>query len=90
LSILNAIRLKDSIRLIGVTLSHLKRDDNDQMALFDYRAKEKSILNAVDSINDKYGDFTITWASYLEQAEPPGVISPAWKPSGVRNVNVRN
>jgi DNA polymerase-4 len=90
LSILNAIRLKDSVRLIGVTLSHLRRDDNDQMALFDHRAKERSILNAVDSINDKYGDFTITWASYLEQAEQPGVISPAWRPSGVRNVNIKN
>ena len=88
LAILNAIRLRDKVRLIGVSLSHLKRDNNDQMSLFDYKAKEKSILQAVDAINDKHGEFTITWASYLEQAGPPGVISPAWRPSGIRNVKV--
>ncbi|MBI4848985.1 MAG: DNA polymerase IV [Nitrospirae bacterium] len=90
LGILNSIRLRDKVRLVGVSISQLKRDDNDQMALFDHRAKEKSILNAVDSINDKHGEFTVTWASYLEQAKPPGVISPAWRPSGVRNVNIKN
>ncbi|MBI5056087.1 MAG: DNA polymerase IV [Nitrospirae bacterium] len=90
LGILNSIRLRDKVRLVGVSISQLKRDDNEQMALFDHRAKEKSILNAVDSINDKHGEFTVTWASYLEQARPPGVISSAWRPSGVRNVNIKN
>jgi len=82
--------LKDRVRLIGVSISHLRRDDDAQMSLFDCRAKEKSVLHAVDAINDKFGDFTVTWASYLEQIEPPAVISPAWRPSGVRNVRVKN
>ncbi len=90
LSILHSTRLKNRVRLIGVSISHLRRDDDAQMALFDCRAKEKSVLHAVDAINDKFGDFTVTWASYLEQMEPPDVISPAWRPSGVRNVRVKN
>jgi len=53
-------------------------------------AKTKSMLQAVDSLNDKFGDSTITWAAYLKTTESPSVISPAWKPSGVRNTNIKN
>lgn len=88
LNILKSIRLKDKVRLIGVCLSSLTQE-HDQMALFKERAKEKSILRTIDAINDKYGDFKITWASYLERREPPRVISPAWRPSGIRNIHVR-
>ena len=59
------------------------------MALFNDDAKGKSMLKAVDTLNDKFGDFTVTWAAYLKTAESPSVISPAWKPAGVRNVNVK-
>ncbi len=87
--ILDSIKLTDKVRLVGVSLSHLMREDEDQMTLFNSNTKAKSMLKAVDSLNDKYGDFTITWASYLKTVEAPSVISPAWKPSGVRNTNVK-
>lgn len=89
LDILDSIKLTDKVRLIGVSLSHLMQDNEDQQSLFNNDIKGKSMLKAVDSLNDKYGDFTVTWASYLKTAEPTSVISPAWKPSGVRNVNVK-
>jgi DNA polymerase-4 len=88
LEILDSIRLVDKVRLLGISLSQLLRDD-DQLALFNDNAKSKSMLKAVDSLNDKFGDFTVTWASYLKTVEPSSVISPAWKPSGVRNVNIK-
>jgi len=88
ISILESIRLKNSVRLIGVSLSNLIKDCN-QMLLFEERRREKALLQAVDAVNDKYGDFKLIWASYLKQMEPPRVISPAWKPSGIRNINVR-
>lgn len=88
LGILRDIRLKDSVRLIGVTLSHLE-SENGQMILFKDREKEKSVLRAVDEINDREGEFMITWASYLRRKEPPAVISPAWRPSGIRHINVK-
>ena len=90
LCILDSLRLKDSVRLIGVSLSHLMREQDDQLALFSDVAKAKSMLEAVDEINDRYGDFTVTWASYLETTGPPSVISPAWRPSGVWNVDIKN
>lgn len=88
ISILNKSSLKDSVRLIGVCLSCLVRD-RDQMLLFEEKRREKALLRAVDAVNDRFGDFKIIWASYLQQMEPPRVISPAWKPSGVRNIHVR-
>ena len=88
--ILASIRLVDKVRLIGVSLSQLMPEEDDQMDLFAADAKTKSVLKAVDSLNDKFGDSTITWASYLKTTESPSVISPAWKPSGVRNTNIKN
>lgn len=87
--ILDSIRLADKVRLLGVSLSELLQDNGGQLALFHDDAKEKSILKAVDRLNDKFGDFTVTWASYLKTMEPPGVISPAWRPSGVRHIDIK-
>ena len=41
--------------------------------------------------NDRFGDFTVTYGSLLGNNEEKGshVISPAWKPEGIRNVQVR-
>jgi DNA polymerase IV len=88
ISILNKTILRDRVRLLGVCLSSLLRD-HGQMVLFEEQRREKTLLQAVDAVNDRFGDFKIIWASYLQQQEPPRVISPAWKPSGVRNVNVK-
>ncbi|MFA5353287.1 MAG: DNA polymerase IV [Thermodesulfovibrionales bacterium] len=88
LSILADIKLKASLRLIGVCLSDLV-SGYSQMPLFGEREKETALLSAVDAINDRFGDFKITWASYLEQEKGQRVISPAWRPSGVRNVKIR-
>lgn len=90
LDILNSIRLADSVRLLGVSLSQLMQENEDQLALFNDEARERAMLKAMDSLNDKFGDFTVTWASYLKTVEPPKVISPAWRPSGVRNLNIKN
>ena len=90
LDILDSIKLADKVRLLGVSLSQLMRENGDQLVLFNDNAKEKSLLKAIDGLNDKFGDFTVTWASYLKTMEPQSVISPAWRPSGVRNINIKN
>lgn len=88
LSIINNIRLRDKVRLLGVSLSSLTADCG-QMYLFEEKEKEQSLLTAMDSINDRYGDFKLTWASYLRSMDGSRVISPAWRPDGVRNINVK-
>jgi DNA polymerase-4 len=89
LSILEGIRLKTAVRLLGVSISELTKDLK-QMELFDGERRRERLLDAVDSINGRFGDFTLTWATLLEHNEPAaGVISPAWRPTGVKRVNVR-
>ncbi len=87
-SIMDGFSLTDKVRLLGVSLSALIRE-KDQMFLFEEISKQRDLLKAMDEINDRYGDFKIIWGSYLKQCEPARVISPAWKPSGIRHINVR-
>lgn len=84
LKILNDIRLKDKVRLLGVSLSNLLHDPH-QLSLIAEERKRKSILQAMDSVNDKYGEFKLTWGSYFIQEREAGVISPSWRPSGVKS-----
>lgn len=88
-SLLNTFRLNNGVRLLGVSLLNLIRDNN-QMTLFEDRRKDKALLQAVDAVNDKYGDFKLIWASCLKHMGPPRVISPAWRPSGIKNINIKN
>jgi DNA polymerase-4 len=86
--IVDGILLRNRVRLLGVCLSDLVRDPH-QMPLIEQERKRKSILQAMDQVNNKYGDFKLTWASYIMQEREGGVISPAWRPSGVRNLEVK-
>jgi DNA polymerase-4 len=88
LKIINTIRLKDKIRLLGISLSGFIKDPH-QMPLIEKERKRKHIIQAIDYINDTYGDFKITWGAYIQQKRNSGVISPAWRPSGVKNVTVK-
>lgn len=88
LKMLDGIKLKDKIRLLGVCLSSLINDPH-QIPLVEEERKRKSILQAMDYVNDKYGEFKLTWGSYIMQERDAGVISPSWKPSGVKSVNVK-
>jgi DNA polymerase-4 len=84
-TILDGIRLHKSVRLFGVSLSSFG-EDSDQMLLFEEtkRAKKAALAKATDTVNDKFGEHTIVQAATIEQEEGPGVISPSWRPSGVR------
>jgi len=88
LSILEGIHLKKSIRLFGVSVSSF--GNNEQMALFgeSNRKEREALLKAIDAVNDKFGEHKITWASTVTQEESHGVISPSWRPSGVRKSDV--
>jgi DNA polymerase-4 len=88
LSILDGIRLLKSIRLLGVSLSSFGNDG--QLALFEKsdRREREALLKAMDAVNDKFGEYKITWASTANQERGHGVISPAWRPSGVRKSDI--
>lgn len=89
LAILDEIRLRSAIRLLGVSISGMA-SGSAQMELFEGDRRRERLLGAVDEINSHFGRSTLTWATLLEDADSgPGVISPAWRPTGVKSVDVR-
>ncbi len=47
-------------------------------------AHEKQLNRAMDDINQRYGEFTLSPARLLDRSDMPNVIAPAWKPTGHR------
>ncbi|HEX7571711.1 MAG TPA: DNA polymerase IV, partial [Bacteroidota bacterium] len=77
------------VRLLGISLSNIG-EDGEQMTLFQEEDREKkaALTKAVDTVNDKFGEHAVTCASTITQEEEHRVISPAWRPSGVRKSDV--
>ncbi len=88
-SILRSFRLKKAVRLVGVSVSNLARVD--QLPLLKKDRVKRDLVHALDTINDRYGEFTVTRGRLLGPVNGnghggPGVISPAWRPNGVKRV----
>ncbi len=87
IGILDKTRLKSRVRLLGVGLSGIEKGA-DQMSLFGEKGREKkaAVAKAVDKLNEKFGERTVTFAAVLtdEEKKEQRVISPSWRPSGVR------
>ncbi len=82
-AILERISLEQPVRLVGVSVSSLDRQML-QVPLFEEERKRKFTSDAMDDINDRYGDFTVTWGTLAERYRHERVISPAWRPGGDR------
>lgn len=78
LKIFESINLKKPVRLLGVSISNLIKDL--EVPLLEEERKKAALTNAVDKINDTYGEFTLTQARLLERFNHKGVISPSWRP----------
>ncbi|MFZ3209446.1 MAG: DNA polymerase IV [Geobacteraceae bacterium] len=88
-AILDTIVLMQPVRLLGVRISNLRYESN-QLPLFQEEQKKAFMADAMDEVNDRYGDFTVTFGSLLDgESKGSNVISPAWRPSGIRNVEVK-
>jgi len=87
LNILEKFPLDKPIRLLGVRLSSLRHHVR-QYTLFPDEHRKEMIAEAMDAVNDRYGNFTIAHGSVLKSERGARVISPAWRPEGIRHVNV--
>jgi len=68
------------VRLVGVSVSNLAHKAS-QLSLFWEERKRQLALMAMDKINDRYGNFTISWGRLqLENLHTNNLISPAWRP----------
>ncbi len=87
--ILDNLVLLQPIRLLGVRLSNLRYESN-QLPLFSEERRKTFLVDAMDKVNNRYGDFTVTFGSLLDGNNKGSyVISPAWRPDGIRNVDVK-
>ncbi len=87
--ILDTIELQQPVRLLGVRLTNLRYQES-QLPLFPQERKKALLVNAMDAVNNKYGDFTVTFASLMDTEEKGShVISPAWRPDGIRCVDIK-
>jgi len=84
--ILQGVELTQPVRLLGVKISSL-RQHTEQLPLFAADRKKALVANAMDSVNNRFGDFAVTFGSLVGKEGGSKVISPAWKPEGVRNVD---
>ena len=83
MNILREVELLQPIRLVGVSVSSLEQD-LVQIPLFEDERKRKFTAEAMDEINDRYGDFTVTWGTLVDRYHHERIISPAWRPEGDR------
>jgi len=85
--ILEGVELIQPVRLLGVKISNL-RQHTEQLPLFPAERKKALLANAMDQVNNRFGDFSVTFGSLLGNEGGAKVISPAWRPEGLRNVDV--
>ncbi len=84
--ILDQLDLTQPVRLLGVRITNLTYH-TEQLPLFDTERKKALVASAMDRVNNRYGDFSVTFGTLLGKECGAKVISPAWKPEGVRNVD---
>jgi DNA polymerase IV len=89
ISILDTTDLIMPVRQLGIRLTNLAYH-SEQMPLFPEERRKSQMVRAMDSVNNRFGDFTVTFASLLSTEEKGShVISPAWRPDGIRCVDVQ-
>jgi DNA polymerase-4 len=60
------------------------------MPLFEDERRKAKMVIAMDAVNNKHGEFAVTFGSLLKNEEKGShVISPAWRPEGIRNIDVQ-
>lgn len=89
LRILDGLLLTQPVRLLGVRLSNLQYRDRQLLLLQEERRREQ-LTASLDQVNDRHGEFTVMSGSLLTvKGKGSHVISPAWRPEGIRNVGVQ-
>lgn len=87
--ILDSLELTQPVRLLGIRLTNLQHQTS-QLPLFPEEQTRLRLTEAMDRVNNRFGDFVVMYGSLLDQEDKGShVISPAWRPDGIRNVAVQ-
>ena len=82
LSILDSLVLRQPVRLLGVKVSNLSTECL-QLSFFPNDRKREATMRIMDQVNDRYGEFSLTYASLMQNVKQRRFISP--HPSLERN-----
>jgi len=86
--LLDSMEISQPVRLLGICLSNLEYQEQ-QPSLFAEERKKEQLARAMDAVNDRFGDFKVTFGSMLDTEEKGShVISPAWRPEGIRSMGL--
>jgi DNA polymerase-4 len=86
--VFDSIDRNQPVRLLGVRITGLCYQ-REQLPLFEAERRKAFMVHAMDRVNNRFGDFTVTFGSLLATDDKGShVISPAWRPEGIRNVAV--
>ena len=89
IDILDTVELQQPVRLLGVRLTNLQHQVA-QLPLFPQERRKALMVRAMDAVNNRYGDDTVTFASLMDSEEKGShVISPAWRPDGIQCVDIK-
>ncbi len=91
LAILDTVTLPQPVRLLGVRITNLRHQGDQQLPLFPQERRKVLATLAMDAINARFGD-KVTFGTLLvgeESVRGSHVISPAWRPEGIRCVDVQ-
>jgi DNA polymerase-4 len=88
LRILDSLLLTQPVRLLGICLANLDACSGQLSLLPEDHLRERLTV-ALDRVNDRHGEFTVMPGRLLSmKGKGSHVISPAWRPEGIRNVGV--
>ncbi len=89
-SIFDSFTLELPVRMMGIRITNLNHNAG-QLPLFKNDRIKVRATSAMDEVNSRFGDFKICFGSMIETDEEDKgsrVISPSWRPDGIRNINV--
>ena len=95
LDILEGVDLREGVRLLGVSISTEsdKPEEFTNGLLFPEQfspvdkgseQKDSQLQDALDEINNRYGEFTLSRADSVPELGKQKVISPSWRRKGIR------
>ena len=89
LHIFDRLILNLPVRLLGIRLSNLHYL-SQQIPLLPEEQRREQLTESLDQVNDRHGEFTVMSGSLLAvKGKGSHVISPAWRPEGIRNIGVQ-
>jgi len=82
--LLEGIDIHRPVRLLGISLSELIFEEFTGSLLPEDIRKEK-IQKSLDGINDRFGEFTLTYGDTVSDLRTQKAISPSWRSKGIKN-----